>query len=512
MKKAISLFLILLIFCLLVACNKNDDSYSVIVTGATQALMEPMETSYRAGERIEIKACPITDVSLHVFVNGEKISRSHNGSDYWGYEFVMPEENVTIYLTYDAFYGKEEYGFDELCHNIENLENEITKVSIKTVNHLEKYSFVQTQYSFNQEDIDNFKAIVNQRLIKVDDSIVSESTYGNDYSFYFNTEALFTLGFEEELFIWNDFSNWQGFKFKDESYTLPTIESPDLVTYSFRYFGLSDDVKKYNDESFSIKYFNIDSVEFIPYEGEYPESNSTFYLDSGYGKINLLTSNLFELNGNYYEIISGEEYWAYSYCQLDNKWLSKLNYKQNSHSKEKEQIMQNKELYLELNDTEWESAPITHDRTIVRAIVIDDEKNYYFVRAIRNDSFGNATIIETSGGGVEKGEDLNEAIKRELLEELGATVEIICKIGVVSDYYNLINRHNINNYYLCKAKSFGKTHMTNEEIEDFHLSTLKLSYDQALAEYEKCSCTRLGRLIANREVPILKRAKELLDS
>lgn len=174
--------------------------------------------------------------------------------------------------------------------------------------------------------------------------------------------------------------------------------------------------------------------------------------------------------------------------------------------------MQNKELYLELKDTEWESAPITHDRTIVRAIVIDDEGNYYFVRAIRNDSFINGTIIETSGGGVEKGEDLDIAIKRELLEELGATVEIICKIGVVSDYYNLINRHNINNYYLCKVKSFGKTHMTNEEIDDFHLSTLKLSYEQAIEEYEKCSNTRLGRLIANRELPVLKRAKELLDN
>ena len=174
--------------------------------------------------------------------------------------------------------------------------------------------------------------------------------------------------------------------------------------------------------------------------------------------------------------------------------------------------MQNKELYLELKDTEWESTPITHDRTIVRAIVIDDEGNYYFVRAIRNDSFINGTIIETSGGGVEKGEDLDAAIKRELLEELGATVEIICKIGVVSDYYNLINRHNINNYYLCKVKSFGKTHMTNEEIDDFHLSTLKLSYEQAIEEYEKCSNTRLGRLIANRELPVLKRAKELLDN
>ena len=62
---------------------------------------------------------------------------------------------------------------------------------------------------------------------------------------------------------------------------------------------------------------------------------------------------------------------------------------------------------------------------------------------------GKVTLIETSGGGVEKGEDLLVAIERELKEELGAKVEILCKIGVVSDYYNLIHRHNINNYYLC---------------------------------------------------------------
>ena len=57
-----------------------------------------------------------------------------------------------------------------------------------------------------------------------------------------------------------------------------------------------------------------------------------------------------------------------------------------------------------------------------------------------------------------------------------------------------------------------RNNMTNEEIDDFHLSTLKLSYEQALEEYEKCSNTRLGRLIANRELPVLKRAKELLDN
>ena len=169
-----------------------------------------------------------------------------------------------------------------------------------------------------------------------------------------------------------------------------------------------------------------------------------------------------------------------------------------------------KELNLQLKDTEWPLEYIDHDRKIVRAIVFDDQENYYFVRAKRDDDFGKATLIETSGGGVEAGEDLEIALKRELKEELGAEVEIMHKIGIVSDYYNLIHRHNINNYYLCKITSFGEKHLTRDEIEDFHLSTLRLSYRDAEEEYKKCAETKIGKLIAARELPVLRRAKVLL--
>lgn len=169
-----------------------------------------------------------------------------------------------------------------------------------------------------------------------------------------------------------------------------------------------------------------------------------------------------------------------------------------------------KELNLQLKDTEWPLEYIDHDRKIVRAIVFDDQENYYFVRAKRDDDFGKATLIETSGGGVEAGEDLETALKRELKEELGAEVEIMHKIGIVNDYYNLIHRHNINNYYLCKVTSFGEKHLTKDEIEDFHLSTLRLSYRDAEKEYQKCAETKIGKLIADRELPVLRRAKVLL--
>ncbi len=169
------------------------------------------------------------------------------------------------------------------------------------------------------------------------------------------------------------------------------------------------------------------------------------------------------------------------------------------------------QIRVELTDNEWDYDYTDHDREIVRAIVVDDDGFFYFVRAQRDDDFGNATLIETSGGGVEEGEDLRSAILRELREELGAEAEIVCKIGVVDDYYNLIHRHNINNYYLCKATDFGNKNLTQDEIECFHLSTLKLTYSDALNEYEKRADTKIGRLIANRELPILKQAKVILD-
>ena len=174
--------------------------------------------------------------------------------------------------------------------------------------------------------------------------------------------------------------------------------------------------------------------------------------------------------------------------------------------------MPNKQIKIELQDTEWKYDYVDHDRNIARAIVYDDKQQFYFVRAERDDDFGKATLIETAGGGVEENEDLLSAIKRELKEELGVKVEVICKIVVVSDYYNLIHRHNINNYFLCTIKSFCDRNLTEDEINSFHLSTLKLSYEEAVKEYEYRANTRLGKLVANRELPIVHRAKEIIDA
>ena len=45
--------------------------------------------------------------------------------------------------------------------------------------------------------------------------------------------------------------------------------------------------------------------------------------------------------------------------------------------------MNHEELLLNLKDNEWPLTTIDHDRLIARAIVVDDEENFYFVRANR---------------------------------------------------------------------------------------------------------------------------------
>ena len=168
------------------------------------------------------------------------------------------------------------------------------------------------------------------------------------------------------------------------------------------------------------------------------------------------------------------------------------------------------ELFLNLKDEEWPLTIIDHDRTIARAIVIDDERNFYFVRVNRDDDFGKAFYIETSGGGVEDMESIDTAIQRELEEEMGVSVDILAKIGVVSDYYNQIHRHNINHYFLCKITKFGNNHLTEDERNKYHLFRVCFKYEDAVKEYENGRKTKIGRLVYNREMPILKRAYEII--
>lgn len=168
-------------------------------------------------------------------------------------------------------------------------------------------------------------------------------------------------------------------------------------------------------------------------------------------------------------------------------------------------------LDIELKDDQWSFTGVSHDRSVARAMVIDEAGVFYFMRVPRDDIFGCVTVMETAGGGVEEGETPEEAVLREVREELGAQVEVLCKVGVVSDYYNLIQRHNVNHYFLCRVKAFGERQLTQAEREDFHLEVMRVSYDEAMTHYQQQRESALGKLICARELPVLEAAHEWLQ-
>lgn len=169
------------------------------------------------------------------------------------------------------------------------------------------------------------------------------------------------------------------------------------------------------------------------------------------------------------------------------------------------------ELTYKLQDTEWPLTSIDHERLIARAVVYDEEGFLYFVRVDRDDDFGKAVLIETSGGGVEPDETPEEAVCRELREELGIRAAVVCPLGTVTDAYHLIRRRNVNRYFLCRVCSFCEKSLTPDEKDRFRLSTLRLRPEDALREYERNTAFPLGRLITARELPILRHALTVLS-
>ena len=63
------------------------------------------------------------------------------------------------------------------------------------------------------------------------------------------------------------------------------------------------------------------------------------------------------------------------------------------------------------------------------------------------------------GGGLEENEDFTQALKREILEEVGANIEIIDSIGMVKEYRDDYKQLQISCAYLCKV--IGDIHTPN---------------------------------------------------
>lgn len=162
-------------------------------------------------------------------------------------------------------------------------------------------------------------------------------------------------------------------------------------------------------------------------------------------------------------------------------------------------------------DDQYMFTGVSHVREIVRAILIDEHNNVCLEYLLDDDGFGPRDYYETPGGGIKPGESHEQAIKREIEEEVGYKCEIIKPLAEVDDYYNLIQRKNKNYFYLVRRTEKVKQHL--EEDEKIRISKIIwVPIDEAISLYESMQNVLVGHIVKQRELPILKLAKSALQN
>lgn len=166
MKKLTILFIAIL-FLTLISCSKKDtiNEYKLIVNSSNEDfLLEDLKPKYQVGNKIEVKLGVIYDADIEVYANGEKIKRTHFDSDYWGYTFIMPSEDVI--LDFKVVSSKIEYLYlDSVYLEVENLKlDDIIMAKIVIENGLS--NFKKISYSTDQQDLLNMFNLFKGPMLK----------------------------------------------------------------------------------------------------------------------------------------------------------------------------------------------------------------------------------------------------------------------------------------------------------------------------------------------------------
>lgn len=170
-------------------------------------------------------------------------------------------------------------------------------------------------------------------------------------------------------------------------------------------------------------------------------------------------------------------------------------------------------ILFRLEDDQFPKTEINHIRKIARAIVYNDSFKIALIKLSGDDIFGHRDYYETPGGGVEDNEDIIHALKREMIEEIGAEIDRIEPIGIVNDFYNLINRENMNYYFLARAINIDDKLIKRSEFEKSMIEGICwVDIDNAIKLMEEEIDTPISILCKRRELPILKIAKEMIKT
>lgn len=114
-----------------------------------------------------------------------------------------------------------------------------------------------------------------------------------------------------------------------------------------------------------------------------------------------------------------------------------------------------------------------------RGIVLKDDKIALFYKKTKNE-------YKLPGGGVESGENIEDAFKREVLEETGCRVNIISKLGTTEEFKGIKNFYQLSHVFLADVVEDTKQlHLTEKESAE-GAELIWVSLDEAIEKLKNC--------------------------
>lgn len=113
------------------------------------------------------------------------------------------------------------------------------------------------------------------------------------------------------------------------------------------------------------------------------------------------------------------------------------------------------------------------DRKAARAVLVDN-RNYVAVLSVEDGNFH-----KIPGGGLKDGESIAQALRREVMEEAGANVEVLGEIGSILEYRDGLKQYS----YCFLAKTAGKNRrpeFDKKERRDGYKAPIWLPIDEAI--------------------------------